>query len=77
MSRRWIMANPVIAPITPPYATKQLLLPMLSPTEAAALLGVRESTLRTWIRDGLIPSVRIGRTIRLRVSDLKELTGER
>jgi excisionase family DNA binding protein len=66
-----------VAPITPPYELKKLLEPMLTPAEGAALLGVSESVLRKWLKDGLLPCVRFGRTIRLRVSDLKSITGGR
>jgi excisionase family DNA binding protein len=71
------MLTPASSPITPPYEVKRLLVPMLSPTEAAAIIGVNEATVRKWIKDGLLPCVRFGRTIRLRVSDVRELTGER
>jgi excisionase family DNA binding protein len=63
-----------VASITPPYEFKRLLEPMLTPAEGAALLGVSEYLLRKWLKDGLLPCVRLGRTIRLRVSDLKALT---
>jgi len=35
-----------------------------TPRQAAAALQVSERTLYTWTRDGLLPAVRIGRTVR-------------
>jgi excisionase family DNA binding protein len=66
-----------LATITPPYELKRLLEPMLTPAEGAALLGVSESTLRRWLREGLLPCVRLGRSVRLRVADVKSLQAER
>ncbi|WP_413784796.1 helix-turn-helix domain-containing protein [Mycolicibacter kumamotonensis] len=31
--------------------------------QAAELLGVSEATLRKWVRDGMIPAVRIGKKL--------------
>jgi excisionase family DNA binding protein len=42
---------------------------------AARRLSVSLSTLRRWAADGRIEPVRIGRTVRYRVTDLDELTG--
>jgi excisionase family DNA binding protein len=62
-----------LAMITPPYEMKRLLEPMLTTAEGAALLGISEATLRKWIRDGRVPCIRLGRTVRLRVADVKAL----
>jgi excisionase family DNA binding protein len=70
------MSSPVVSTITLPYEIKRLLVPMLSITEAAALMGTNEATIRKWIKDGVLPCVRLGRTTRLQLSDMRELTGE-
>jgi excisionase family DNA binding protein len=66
-----------LATTTPTYELKRLLEPMLTPAEGAALLGVSESTLRRWLREGLLPCVRLGHSVRLRVADVKSLQAER
>lgn len=43
----------------------------LAADEVAEGLGVSRRTVITWARHGLIPSVRIGRTIRFREDDLR------
>lgn len=35
-----------------------------TPAQAARALQVSERTLFTWTRDGLIPAIRVGRTVR-------------
>lgn len=35
-----------------------------TPAQAALALQVSERTLYTWTRDGLVPAVRVGRTVR-------------
>ncbi|WP_181025347.1 helix-turn-helix domain-containing protein [Mycobacterium kansasii] len=36
---------------------------LLTTQQAAKFLGVSEATLRNWVRDGLIPGVRVGRKL--------------
>jgi len=36
----------------------------LRPREAAALLGISGRTLWSWTKDGLLPHIKIGRTLR-------------
>lgn len=45
--------------------------PLLAAPEAAVYLGVAEWTARALLREGVIPSVRFGRTVRVRVSALE------
>lgn len=45
----------------------------LSVPETAALLGVKDETAYEWARRGVLPAVRIQRTLRVRRSDLDEM----
>ncbi len=45
---------------------------LLKPKEAAALLSVSERSLWTLMRNGEIPHIRIGKSVRYYISDLKE-----
>lgn len=45
--------------------------PLLTEREVAELLGVSPRTVRRWRRRGLLPSARIGGTVRVRRSDLE------
>jgi excisionase family DNA binding protein len=45
--------------------------PLLTTAEAAALLRMREGTLREHTRRGLVPHVRLGRLIRYDAADLR------
>lgn len=45
---------------------------LLTPEEAAELLGVGRSTVYDLLRLGLLPSVKIGRSRRVRVSSLRD-----
>lgn len=46
----------------------------LSPAESAEYMGVNESTIRRWIRKGLLPAERVGpRLLRIKRSDLDAL----
>jgi excisionase family DNA binding protein len=47
--------------------------PLLTIEHAAELLDVSQGALRKWIRNGLVPHVKIQRAIRLRKSDLEAL----
>ncbi len=48
--------------------------PLMTPGEAAALMGVTAQTLRNWERRGHLPAVRIGRRyVRHRLADLEAL----
>ena len=44
--------------------------PMLTVTAAAALLGVSFPTMYKWLRLGIVPSVRVGKTPRIIKADL-------
>jgi excisionase family DNA binding protein len=48
--------------------------PLLTPAEAAAYLRVSLVTLRRMTTDGRVPVVRLGKTVRIRQSDLEDLT---
>lgn len=43
---------------------------LLTPAEAAALLTLKESTLRDYSRRGIVPSVKLGRHLRFVEADL-------
>lgn len=58
---------------TPPRHDPATGSPLLKPREAAAALAISRQTLYTWVRDGRVPSVRIGRWLRFREADLAAL----
>ena len=41
-------------------------------TRAAEILGVHPWTLYRWVREGKIPAVKLGRSVRFRVTTLEE-----
>jgi excisionase family DNA binding protein len=47
---------------------------LLTPREAAELVGVEATTVRRWVREGYLPALRLGDAVnaplRIRVSDL-------
>jgi excisionase family DNA binding protein len=45
--------------------------PLLTVRAAADVLGVRENTLRIWLREGRLPMVRVGRLVKVRPEALK------
>jgi len=47
------------------------LAPLLTVAQAAAELGMTEWAVRTAIWDGVLPAVRIGRAVRVKLEDLK------
>jgi len=49
-----------------------------SPKEVAVIIGVTPATVRSWVRKGMMKSVRIGKqgTIRIPVSEIKEFLNE-
>lgn len=49
--------------------------PMLKVQEAAHLLGVNHKTVRQRVKTGEIPSVRLGRTLRIPTSGLRPILG--
>jgi len=50
---------------------------MLRASEAATLLGCKESAIRKWRYLGLLPAVRVGkRAVRYRVKDLERIVSE-
>ena len=46
--------------------------PLVSPRQAARLLSVSERTLYAFTRNGTIPVVRLGRSVRYSLDDLRE-----
>ncbi|MFH1139925.1 MAG: helix-turn-helix domain-containing protein [Pseudomonadota bacterium] len=46
---------------------------MLHPSEIAQLMGVDRSTVYRWIRDRKLAALKVGRTIRVKKSDLEAL----
>ena len=59
------------------YGQAEIELPkLLKPKEAAAVLAISERTLWTLTDDGVIPSVRIGRSVRYDVADLRRWIGQ-
>lgn len=48
---------------------------MYSADEAAQLLGLQVRTVRNYVRDGLLPGVRIGKQYRIARADLEAFTG--
>lgn len=51
--------------------------PLLDAKAVAVVLGVSEKTIRRMIADGRIPSIRVGRSIRVRAADLTRLINNR
>mgnify|MGYP000176164943 CR=1 FL=1 len=45
---------------------------VLTPREVAERLRVHEATVRRWIREGLLPGAKFGRSYRIREKDLHE-----
>ena len=45
---------------------------LLKPTEAADALGVSRSTLYELVADGTVPSIRLGRSVRVPAAPLRE-----
>ena len=45
---------------------------LLTPTEARQMLRISKSTLYRLIRSGRLPSIRVGDTYRIRMSELEE-----
>ncbi len=45
--------------------------PLMTVHEAAAALKVKESTIRTWIRDNRLRAIKFGREWRITVPDLE------
>ena len=61
-------------PLQPPPAITRGLTNLLSPAEAAAILGVTVGTLSVWrcTRRYNLPFVKIGRTVKYRPQDIEE-----
>lgn len=49
---------------------------MLSVKETADLFGVTKRTVFRWIKSGKIKSVKIGRTVRIKKSEIDRVIGE-
>lgn len=49
---------------------------MLSVKETADLFGVTKRTIFRWIKSGKMKSVKIGRTVRIKESEIKRVIGE-
>lgn len=58
---------------TPPRFDPATGQPLLKPREAAEALNVSRQTLYTWLRDGRVPAVRVGRWLRFRGEDMQRL----
>lgn len=43
--------------------------------QAATLLNVHLNTIQTWIKTGKLPAVRVGRTWRIKLVDLRRIAG--
>lgn len=48
------------------------LLETIGAEEAARLLGCNQWTLYRWVREGKVPAIRLGRSVRFRVAALEE-----
>ena len=48
---------------------------LLTPSEAATMIGVTSRTIRRWTAQGHLPCLRINRTTRYRAADLVALIG--
>ena len=46
--------------------------PLISASQAAAILGIHPNTLLLWARKGKVPSLHLGRRIKFRASSLNE-----
>ena len=55
---------------TPVEPVAEILL--VSPREAARVLNISERSLHTWTKAGMIPVVRIGKSVRYSLDSLKE-----
>lgn len=49
----------------------------LSVEEVAKRLGLKEETIRTYIREGLLNAYRFGNVLRIRVDDFEQFVQER
>jgi len=63
--------------VVPPCPVAEIPRLALVPREAAQALGVSERTVGTWIADGTIPSVLIGRCRLIPVDSLRQWLAER
>ena len=50
---------------------------LLSVQEASELLGVKVSTLYSWIHQGFVPHIKLGRLVKFSTSDLSQWVEER
>ncbi len=46
---------------------------LLTPKEVATQFRVTQATVRRWTREGLVPAVKVGKTIRFREEDIDAL----
>jgi excisionase family DNA binding protein len=65
--KRGGLANPSSSPIADR---------LLNVDEAAAILGFKSATLYTWASERRIPTVKIGRALRIRLSTVERLIAE-
>lgn len=56
------------APVPPPWKNNEY----MKPDEIAKEIGVDVSTVRRWLREGQIPSVRFGRAVRVKTKDFEK-----
>lgn|GEM_PF-1007872 len=57
--------------------TPQMPCMALRPREAAAAIGVSERTLFTWTKNGDVPHIRIGKTVRYPVDEIRRWMAEK
>ena len=50
---------------------------LLSVKEAAEYLGLKENTVREWLRSGALKGIKIGKSWRIKISDLEALIDEK
>jgi excisionase family DNA binding protein len=53
---------------------QQIIDPLLLPTHVCRTLGISLATFRRWDDRGLLPTVKIGRSVRMRAEDLAKVT---
>ena len=68
--------NPYFRKVELAGATQMLSKPLLTIHEVAGLLKVKESTVRTWIKDGDLRAVKFGREWRVIQKDLEAYLNE-
>lgn len=67
-----MIRNTLLAPKTAAACTPDVEPIVWTPAQAARALQVSERTLYTWTRDGLIPAIRVGRTVRYMPGEIRK-----